>query len=453
MIVKTRNRLQHTKDSESRYRSRSVRNSIMRRALHCTAASSSTTSSNSLLRISRVSTMLFPLLLATATLASPADRGLRYSNSVDEEFITQLVMLPFSLKLEPTPYVLEGEDSLETFVQTAIEDYIASQTSGLEYVLLAGIESVDWDSGTNRNLQATPPSTTIKFNGGVASFSEPVAEDFNVNTGAMEATTLNLVTLLQGTTEFGDITSAAYISTTEAPTGAPTDEQNTVVVAPVERANKTYENQGPNTGAVVGSLLGVAFVVLASVLLIQKHNQVHSMPELDLEDKPSQEVDDDAATEVDDAELDQQQQEAIANECESQQAHYHDAASTDQGSVVSEWTLTSRDTSTGFRKNEMVVPAETFERDRHVALRKDLLLSPWTGAAVVSPQQQPSMPLTPRGRGRQDFASWRTQQGDVDSDSPFRFEQAHAAQGEEVYFMPPSRARKSRDGTGKLESV
>jgi hypothetical protein len=445
----------------------------MRRALHHTAASSNSSASSShttcMLRISSVSTMmLFPLLLATATatatasLASPVDRSLMYSNSVDEGPITQLDLLPFLLTLKPTPDVLDGEDSLETYVQTVVEDYIASQVSGLDYVLLAGIESVDWNSGEEdrrRHLRtAAIPSTTIKFVGGVASFSEPVAEDYNVNTGAMEAIASNLVPLLQGT-EFSGILSAAYITTTEAPTSAPTQQQNTVVVGGVQSTNNTYEKDNTrHTGAIVGALLGVAFVVLASILLIRKHNQVHAMRELDPEDKQPQvdvDDDDDAATEVDDVELDQQQQQAIANECASQQAHYHDAASTDQGSVVSEWTLTSRDTSTGgLRTNEMLVHAETFERDRQVALRKDVLQSPWSGggAAVVSPRQQSSMPLPlqpPRRRGRQDFASWRTEQGDVDSDSPFRFEPANEAQGEEVYLMPPTRARKSEEANKK----
>jgi hypothetical protein len=382
--------------------------------------------------------MLLPLLLAAATLASP-DRGLRYSNDGDEaSSITQLNLAPFLLKLEPTPTLFGGSDKMETYVQTVIEDYVSSRTSGLDYVLLAGIGSVDWDSGEdrrNRNLQATLPSTTMKINGGVVSFSEPVAEDYNVNTAAKEAIDSKLVTFLRDT-EFRGISSVTYITTTEAPTGAPADERDTVVVAPVQRISNDYEKEAPKTRAVLFSLLGVAFVALASVLLIRKHNQVHAMLELDPEDKPSQVDDhDDAATEVDDAE---------GQECASQQAHYHDAASTDQGSVVSEWTLTSRDTSTGLRTNDMLVHSETFDRDRQVSLRKDLMLSPWSGT------QQPSMPLPPRAQGRHDFASWRTEQGDVDSDSPFRFEQAHAAQGEEVYFMPASRARNSNEANEKL---
>ena len=391
--------------------------------------------------------MLFPLLLATATLASPNRDLQRVSNSGDE-YITQhtLELLPFWVKLEPTPFGLIGVENLETLVQTVVETYIATQTSGLDELRLEGIENVEWDS------QATPPSTGIKFHGGLAWFSEPVSEDYNVNTAAMEAITLNLVTKLQDTTEFADITSATHMSTTEAPTSAPHDDQNTVVEATAQRDNNTYEKRDPSTEAIVGSLLGVAFVVLASILLIQRRNQVHAMLELDKVDKPSQ-VDDDTDTELDDVELDQKQQEAMANECASQRAHYHDAASTDQGSVISEWTITSRDTSTasGLRKNEMLGHAETFERDRQVTLKKDLMQSPWSGiAAAASPQQLPSLPLTPRAGGRKDFASWRTQQGDVDSNSPFRFEQA---QGEEVYFMPPSRARKSRDANGKLKAV
>jgi hypothetical protein len=389
--------------------------------------------------------MLFPLLLATATLASP-NRGLpRVSNNSEEDYITQLDMLPFLLKLEPTPVKLEGEDRLETMVQIVIDDYIASETSGLDYVLLAGCEIVEWDG------DAKPPSTTIKFNQGVASFSGPEKKDYDVNAGAMQATTSYLLDLLQGTTDFGGITSITYISTTEAPTTAPDDNQNKV--AAVQRTpNNTNEKETVNTGAIVGSLLGVAFVVFASILRIRKSGQVRAMLDLYAEDKSLQ-MDDDTATEVDDAELDQNQQEDVANECASQRAHYHDAASTDQGSVTSEWTTTSRDTSTaaGLRKNEMMVHAETFERDRQVTLKKDLLLSPWNGDAASPPrqqqQQQPSMPLTPRARGRQDFASWRTQQGDVNSDSPFRFEQAHEAQeaqGEEVFFVPPSQTRKSR---------
>jgi hypothetical protein len=155
-----------------------------------------------------------------------------------------------------------------------------------------------------------------------------------------------------------------------------------------------------------------------------------------------------------------------------EQEHVYDA---DAGSV-SDFTVKTEAGDTTVLKTinakqmMAVVPAminsESFERERPVNLRKDMLTSAWSGRANAKRTSHNESVLQPSHftasherrvrRQEQDFdpdPSWNPEDDSVDAGgsnaSPFVFEQAHESPsaGEEIYLMPPSQTTIKRART------
>jgi hypothetical protein len=153
---------------------------------------------------------------------------------------------------------------------------------------------------------------------------------------------------------------------------------------------------------------------------------------------------------------------------DQQQQHVYD---NDSGSVSDFTVKTEAGDTTALKtinakQMMVVVPAmmnsESFERERPVNLRKDMLTSAWSGRANAKRSNHNESVLQPSHftasherrvrRQEQDFdpdPSWNPEDNSVgggSNASPFVFEQAHesASVGEEIYLMPPSQTTIKR---------
>jgi hypothetical protein len=106
--------------------------------------------------------------------------------------------------------------------------------------------------------------------------------------------------------------------------------------------------------------------------------------------------------------------------------------------------------------------SESFERERPVNLRKDMLTSTWSGRANAKRSNHNEFVLQPSHFTASAERRVQRQEQDVDPDnawnpeddsvdigsnaSPFVFEQAHESPsvGEEIFIMPPSQAKRAR---------
>jgi hypothetical protein len=383
----------------------------------------------------------------------------------------------FALVLSPTPdEVTLLEESLFDAVVYTIQSYMNKQTDDIAYVYLANIAEVSRsdETATHTREWMDEKSTTIVFSGGVASFTETTFQHpaSQINAWVQEALENDLLAVFARnfSEQYGDITKASYVSLSDAPSMEPTSALvDKPVIGEVKSASTVVDKKGRiRYSIIVAVALGVAFFILAIAMLIKKHHQNSAAPAETLEKDPVVFVDD-AVTDVDDAETDNGDATSDITEIESEVAHYrhrgHIAALGGGGSgsttgslagtsvgglsapeeladgvsVTSEWTLSTVDesmfASDRQRINNSWPVAENFYRDRQVNISKDMLHGVWSGRQPA----QAATPAAPRST-RGDFSSWRTEQGDSPA---FVFEQANGggtSEGEEVFFMPPSRA-------------
>ncbi|KAL3923227.1 MAG: hypothetical protein SGILL_001772 [Bacillariaceae sp.] len=141
----------------------------------------------------------------------------------------------------------------------------------------------------------------------------------------------------------------------------------------------------------------------------------------------------DAPTVVGEEEEDEEHARDAATAVASEVTQYQRGELLDCVSVASEWTGDSasqdKSSAAGY-SSRMLVAAElraakeTFDRDRHITIQKDMLHSEWSA--------------TPAGAGMLDSTP-----DNSNIENALSFEQAYdASQGEEVYLMPPKSGRK-----------
>jgi hypothetical protein len=458
------------------------------------------------------SLMMVPLLLASCTAESTSTKakaqvrskyGVKERGSDDRSLQTTFVtnfsedgegavpkhrvpITTFSISMTPSPYELdmEGQDEFHRLLELVILDYMsAAQVATvdfaeleLEYVLLGDMQSVYTPPGRNRLLQGSTldmptdtmsgGTTTLTLESGVASFlgGGETPSESQVNTWVREAIDTQLVNYLQDQdTDFyyvGESTFVPFPTPNIQPEDATTSDSN---------------NVGMLVGVVVACVVGVALFGLLAVRHRQQSGGMIFDQELDGNDdeyniKPVDRSGGDADTvnndsyeaEFSSSPTRQRSSQGTGTQIATVTEDKHE---TDSGSV-SEWTVLSEaGDSTALKtistqQMMVVVPAmvnsESFERERPVNLRKDMLTSAWSGRANAARTNHNESVLQPSHFTASAERRVRRQEEDndvtVDSDpsddangnnaspSPFVFEQAHESPsvGEEIYLMPSS---------------
>lgn len=126
----------------------------------------------------------------------------------------------------------------------------------------------------------------------------------------------------------------------------------------------------------------------------------------------------------------------------SEMAQYQRGELLDCVSVASEWTMGTNEDGASYDKSsssygnssrrrvtaELLAAKETFDRNQHISLQKDMLLSEWSATPTT---------LGPA------MDSKDSKRGASGSSNTLSFAQAYKGEGEEVYLMPPGASRKA----------
>jgi hypothetical protein len=338
--------------------------------------------------------------------------------------MTQWKLEPFGIKLSPTPEAPTPEAltnihiELRETLESTLSVYLGERDPSFEYILLASVSSSSWDGGSRRLQQA---STTVLFSGGVVSFKTDPTDDIDEFVQEAIETELakNLATLAQ--TSLASVTTVTYVSLspTAAPVTTPEEVPGNIIGSTI--GDYSTDPESNMLGKVLGSIFGAILVLTGAVMLLSKPLTTNASSNLaEYDEKPV----DEAATVVDEDDA------MTDNGDVSEMAQYAPGELLDSVSVGSEWTISTSDEfkvkSRKRHSSDAWVATETFERDRQITLQKDMLQSEWSNVA------HSQMPPT---------QEWASGLGTAMS-----FEQAHGAQGEEIYLMPPSRERRSQEG-------
>jgi hypothetical protein len=364
-----------------------------------------------------------------------------------------------------------AEDILHNYFPTKVSHGIT-----VDYVDL--LLSDNWrrsDRHNRRHLKSNTADHTavLKVSGGLASFRGGAPTVDEVNAWVSEALQGQLLELLQQETELNDVDSIVFTSLTPAPTPSPSQEQ-------AISASTSGQMDQPVTNhsfAVAGGIVGL--VALASVTLVallswrrRSHRRRSApvepilVPMSDGATSKSKAVPTARADASDD-----QSEEEDDNESRGTSQNLRDGRDAESVSA-SEWTMSTNATDAYTVQSGKVFPrishslmqTESFERDRQVSLRKDMLQASWSTAIpydaglgkggvggsdnLLTPSHF-SVHESPSGDSYEGDSAWNPDDTEmtlsgVDHDSPFVFQ----AQGDDVVLMPPSRVRTTRRGGG-----
>ena len=353
----------------------------------------------------------------------------------------------FHVQLAPTPDMLSDDDveDLHDVIEAFLQNYVRAQVQlegmSLEYVMLADLE----EDEAGRGLQDTP-STTLSISAGVASF------DGDTHPSASELAALiaegiesDLPDALSST-RFSYIETATYISLTDTPTTAPLGVQAAEASEGIDTPQKSYVSAGV-IGGFIAVAIGVAF------LLVRRQRGAQTSPHIKMDDetKDIETTSDPSFEPVDDF------NDEHINRDENlslDTAGGGDQFTRDDSSM---WTMSTLpdDAGTVMTFGTSAAPgihrAESFERDRRISLKKDMLnTSPsWNiGESSVSQPRKKNddTVLKPSHFGKNDeYKEARSSKEARKNGVPFRFEAN--GEGEEVYLMPPSETNPRQDST------
>jgi hypothetical protein len=393
-----------------------------------------------------VSRRLFLSLLLLLLLASSATAYDKYitNESEDGDAPARVNIPAFTLTLSPTfgSFSSVQEDLLEDAADVVLQEYISTQVPdgvALDFVSLINVVQ---DNADRRKLQQE--TSVMEIGGGLASFrggETPSVDD--VNKWVSAALEGPLLETLQGETEFNYVESILFTSLSPAPTPAPSVQP--ILFGGIQDGTQiqaSEDSSGKIAASVVGAL-AIAGVLAAALLMVRRRKQLSRGVATKL--SPTAVV-----VEADDA--------SSSDEEESMQTNQnHRIFAISEVESESEWTLNSSATDAFTVKSGKVFPrsshsilqTESFERDRQVSLKKDMMQAPWSTATSNNVQKGSGTVLQPSyfSAGHVDSydmdENWNpddTTETTVNPDSPFLFE----GQGEEVVLMPPSRTRSSR---------
>jgi len=383
-----------------------------------------------------------------------AHRRMQETNTSNEDVYSDIRVRisPFKVLLKGTLVKLEPtalNDLLrrtENLLFTHIETKDMPADASLKYVLLSSITSTFNDDADESTLQLA--AGVIALDTTDASKTPSVAA---VNDWVREAIDTKMADSLQGTPYYY-VTEATYVV-----------EEGPTIVGGLERGEASPgEGNDSKVGVIVGSICAACACVVLLVLFVKRRRNVDKV----LEVKPRKGHDDKtAANESFDRDLSPMKTSVPIENNETKSV----------AGSESDWTVNTEAGDSAALKSIphgsqvlVAVPSsvstESFERDRPINLRKDMLTSAWSGRMPSRQNNQQESVLQPshflasderRNRNDDDEYAGPEEVWDDEgleegerSGSPFLFEKANA-QGEEILLMPPSQARQGR-GSGEL---
>lgn len=431
----------------------------------------------------------------------------------DIQAVIRRVIPRFLLELSPTPQplTLQDENVLAGIMDNVLVSFVLSKSSlypdpntTLDYILLAGIESNEWYTYTGgRNLAgSTTNIAALTFKGGVAYFRGTAAPDASqVTEWVKEGLEQKLPAALVGT-PYSYVQSATFTTITSAPSGAPY-LQHVADGAQIQqyKSNDSSPSRALISGSVVGgfALLAIALITL---LLVRRRSQKGADERQQVK----------APRKVESVSSASQVGSDVTNlpprlQKQKQKSQLPQRPSTprpvvlatpvppapmclpDKDDDASSFTASTRTDHSNMLPNASGVPrrpyavTESFQRERHWALRKDMLDSTWNrstslGRLHSSPGRpiiqndtvlQPSY-FSASGERRKRKKKPRSDGGDEEqheeewyfSESKeevgkegFRFESANGGnEGEEVFLVPPSpRSANRPSSSGSTHSL
>jgi hypothetical protein len=385
--------------------------------------------------------LLLSATSAEATSVEPFARGFLKQESPaqipesneDDDQPHQVSIHSFRLLLEPTPAPLTSTDErelhiiLQTFLSSYVKDELGSQGVLLDYLMLADVQVVD---ERQRRLQDDSNSSTLFVSAGVASFTS-AAYPTESDLAALIAQGLesNLTGAL-ATTDYAYVETVNYISLTVSPTSSPVAQE-----ADEANVNDTGRNVIIAAGA-TGAFIGI--LIIAAALFV-RHNRGPSLASHLERDYKDHETTLDSSIQGDD--VNSLQTGSDGRTRDGSDAWTMPSSDEDANTVFSSWTVKSL---LGLLKSSDIHRTESFERDRQVSLRKDMLdTSPaWNITDICqtdSGKTNDDTVLKPSHFGVEDEEA-RANAAKHKSE-PCRFETND--EGEEIYLMP-TKKRQSK---------
>ena len=385
-----------------------------------------------------ICSLLLSSVSAEATSVEPFVRGSlkRRSNELglfdlreSEDPPNRVLIQSFRIVLKPTPqpFTVTDAEALHDFLQMFLSAYVKNEMEPkgvvLDYLMLADVNVV---KETRRRLEAS--NSTLFVSAGVASFT---SDDYPTEAELEALIAKGIENNLKGTlvgTNYAYIEAVDYISLTPSPTASP---QTT---AGAEKADQGNVDSNKRIGIIAAGAIGafIGVIIIGAALLSRRHRgpSLASHLERDHKDNETQ-LDDDASLQT------------------SGDRHARDDSDTwttpsladDANTIFTNFSIKSLFTSAGIHRTE------SFERDRQVSLRKDMLhTSPaWATTELSknnSERQADDTVLKPSHSVLDDELEVQSSSGVNTDVAPFRFQEAND-EGEEIYLMPPKK-RKSK---------
>jgi hypothetical protein len=356
-----------------------------------------------------------------------------FTNESEDSTAPRRVIIPsFTLTIYPTHnFARKEEDIVMDAANDALNSYIPIQLPDNIVLDYAGFTR---DSFSRARTLWESNTTTLEVSGGVASFhgGEPAAVD--VNRWTSEAMEGVLLDTLQQETELSYVESIIFYSMTSAPTPAPTP----MVVGALSGDGAAWVT----VGAVAGLLVAILAILFVWRRVAPGHGRNEKVSEMNISTpNRSHELDEDLSFSFE----------------TNQNCHSNDeeSVSTSDEATISTNTTAAFTLKSGKRfpcSGHSLMQTESFERERQLSLKKDMLQTPWLVATPpcvyisretdlqpsVKPTKSPDYWIGDDTRDPNDTA---TDPGSsIGNQSPFLFQ----APGEEVVLMPPNQTRSSR---------
>ena len=409
------------------------------------------------------------VVLSMLTLSSSwaAEDGYLTNESEDSAGAPHRVRIPpFTLTFSPSSgFTDTQEDLIEELAEDVLHDFFPTKVGA--GVTVDYVDLIINNRALIRKLRRLQQNGTqvLQIAGGIASFrgGEPTLDE--VNAWVSEALQENLLELLQEETDMNTVDSIVFNSLTTAPTAAPRAFDG-VAVSDNSSQDSPRSSAFSLVASVVGGAAFVCLVVLAALSRRRRHGATvepivadKSTAKKDFQVTPDAVHDDLAATGCDESDEDETLEtgQNLPNLVRFEDA---DSVSYSMGTMSTNATdaYTVKSGKVFPRTSHALMQTESFERDRQVSLKKDMLETTWSSAiphetvskakdTLLSPSHFSAVVEQSQSTDSYEVdRAWNPDDNEVsssvDQDAPFLF----AAQGEEVVLMPPSRVRSSRRG-------
>ncbi|KAI2506501.1 hypothetical protein MHU86_7911 [Fragilaria crotonensis] len=424
------------------------------------------------------------IMLSMLTLSTRSWSAAAATTNNDTEYVTndsqdgtgapyRVIIPPFTLTLTPASALTTTQgDLIEELAEDVLHDYLPTkldQGVTVDYVdlIVSNHGRVRW-----RHLQQDDSSAVLEVSGGVASFrgGKPPLEE--VNEWVSQALEGNLLEILQAETDLNTVEKIEFNSLSAPPTPSPaaaappgsgSSQGGTDDISRVQTTETNPTHSFAFVAAIVGGVAIISLVILAAIAVGGRRRSATVEPIGEGGAKrrvtPAGGIDDDITG--DGEEDDDDSEEGDTLETGQNLPKFEEAESVSH----SMWTMSTNATDAYTVRSGKLFPrvshtlmqTESFERDRQVSLKKDMLETTWSSAiphesvkktkdTLLTPSHFSVVEQSQSTDSYEADKNWNPDDNEVstsvDHDSPFLF----AAQGEEVVLMPPSRVRSSRRG-------